>query len=55
MAIGSDLINTSANGQPNDNEDRPFSFAIGTQLWLVGLIHKLVLLLQAVFPLGSGD
>tara|TARA_B100000085_G_scaffold278483_1_gene300374 strand:- start:69 stop:878 length:810 start_codon:yes stop_codon:yes gene_type:complete len=34
MAIGSDLINTSANGQPNDNEDRPFSFAIGTQLFL---------------------
>ena len=34
MAIGSNLINTSANGQPTDNEDRPFSFAIGTQIFL---------------------
>lgn len=31
---GSSLINTSANGQPSDNEDRPFSFAIGTQIFL---------------------
>lgn len=31
---GSNLVNTSANGQPTDNEDRPFSFAIGTQLFL---------------------
>ena len=34
MATGSNLINTSSNGQPSDNEDRPFSFAIGTQLFL---------------------
>ena len=34
MATGSNLINTSSNGQPADNEDRPFSFAIGTQLFL---------------------
>ena len=34
MATGSNLINTSSNGQPTDNEDRPFSFAIGTQLFL---------------------
>ena len=34
MATGSNLINTSANGQPSDNEDRPFSFAIGTQIFL---------------------
>ena len=34
MATGSNLINTSANGQPTDNEDRPFSFAIGTQIFL---------------------
>ena len=31
---GSSLINTSANGQPSDNEDRPFSFAIGTQIFI---------------------
>lgn len=31
---GSTLTNTSANGQPTDNEDRPFSFAIGTQIFL---------------------
>ena len=29
---GSSLVNTSSNGQPTDNEDRPFSFAIGTDL-----------------------
>ena len=34
MATGSNLINTSASGQPTDNEDRPFSFAIGTQIFL---------------------
>ena len=34
MATGSSLINTSADGQPTDNEDRPFSFAIGTQIFL---------------------
>tara|TARA_B100000035_G_scaffold11031_1_gene9310 strand:+ start:2328 stop:3137 length:810 start_codon:yes stop_codon:yes gene_type:complete len=34
MATGSNLINTSATGQPNDNEDRPFSFALGTQIFL---------------------
>jgi hypothetical protein len=34
MATGSNLINTSSQGQPADNEDRPFSFAIGTQLFL---------------------
>ena len=34
MATGSNLINTSAQGQPSDNEDRPFSFAIGTQIFL---------------------
>ena len=34
MATGSNLINTSANGQPTDNEDRPFSFALGTQIFL---------------------
>lgn len=34
MATGSNLINTSSDGQPTDNEDRPFSFAIGTQLFL---------------------
>ena len=34
MATGSNLINTSSNGQPTDNEDRPFSFAIGTQIFL---------------------
>ena len=34
MATGSHLINTSTNGQPSDPEDRPFSFAIGTQLFL---------------------
>lgn len=31
---GSSLINTSADGQPFDNEDRPFSFALGTQIFL---------------------
>ncbi len=34
MATGSNLINTSAQGQPTDAEDRPFSFAIGTQIFL---------------------
>jgi|TARA_B100000035_G_scaffold272926_1_gene248499 hypothetical protein len=34
MATGSNLINTSATGQPANNEDRPFSFAIGTQIFL---------------------
>ena len=34
MATGSNLINTSATGQPTNNEDRPFSFAIGTQIFL---------------------
>lgn len=34
MATGSNLINTSSEGQPADNEDRPFSFAIGTQIFL---------------------
>ena len=34
MATGSNLINTSSTGQPSDNEDRPFSFAIGTQIFL---------------------
>ncbi len=34
MATGSNLINTSSSGQPTDNEDRPFSFAIGTQIFL---------------------
>ena len=34
MATGSNLINTSSQGQPADNEDRPFSFAIGTQIFL---------------------
>ena len=32
--LGSSLINTSANGQPTDLEDRPFSFAIGTQIFI---------------------
>lgn len=32
--IGSNLVNTSADGQPTDLEDRPFSFAIGTQIFL---------------------
>ena len=31
---GSTLINTSFNGLPADNDDRPFSFAIGTQIFL---------------------
>jgi hypothetical protein len=31
---GSSLVNTSSNGQPSDNEDRAFSFAIGTQIFL---------------------
>ena len=34
MATGSNLINTSSDGRPTDVEDRPFSFAIGTQLFL---------------------
>ena len=34
MATGSNLINTSIEGQPADNEDRPFSFAIGTQIFI---------------------
>ena len=34
MATGSNLINPSTEGQPADNEDRPFSFAIGTQIFL---------------------
>jgi len=34
MASGSNLINTSAQGQPADQEDRPFSFAMGTQIFL---------------------
>jgi len=32
--LGSSLINTSANGQPTDLEDRPFSYAIGTQIFI---------------------
>ena len=32
--LGSSLINTSSNGQPTDLEDRPFSFAIGTQIFI---------------------
>lgn len=32
--IGSSLINTSANGQPSNIEDRPFSFALGTQIFI---------------------
>jgi hypothetical protein len=31
---GSSLINTSSTGQPSDNEDRPFSFAMGTQIFI---------------------
>ena len=31
---GSNLINTSVNGLPTDADDRPFSFAIGTQIFL---------------------
>jgi len=31
---GSNLINTSVNGLPTDVDDRPFSFAIGTQIFL---------------------
>ena len=31
---GSTLINTSTNGLPTDTDDRPFSFAIGTQIYL---------------------
>ena len=31
---GSSLVNTSAVGQPTLNEDRPFSFAMGTQIFL---------------------
>lgn len=31
---GSSIVNTSSNGQPSDNEDRPFSYAIGTQIFL---------------------
>jgi len=32
--IGSNLINTSTDGLPADQDDRPFSFAIGTQIFL---------------------
>jgi len=32
--LGSSLINTSTNGQPTDLENRPFSFAIGTQVFI---------------------
>jgi hypothetical protein len=32
MAIGSDIINLSASGLPNELEDRAFAFCIGTQL-----------------------
>jgi hypothetical protein len=32
--LGSTLINISANGQPTDLEDRPFSFAIGTHIFI---------------------
>lgn len=32
--LGSSLINTSAEGQPTDLEDRPFSFAIGTHIFI---------------------
>ena len=31
---GSTLINTSATGLPADTDQRPFSFAIGTQIFL---------------------
>lgn len=31
---GSTLINTSSTGLPSDNDNRPFSFAIGTQIFL---------------------
>tara|TARA_B100001063_G_scaffold37545_1_gene31135 strand:- start:287 stop:1099 length:813 start_codon:yes stop_codon:yes gene_type:complete len=31
---GSTLINTSSTGLPGDTDDRPFSFAIGTQIFL---------------------
>jgi len=31
---GSTLINTSINGLPTDLDDRPFSFALGTQIFL---------------------
>ncbi len=31
---GSSLINVSTNGLPTDTDDRPFSFAIGTQIFL---------------------
>lgn len=32
--LGSDLINTSPNGQPTDLEDRAFSYAMGTQIFI---------------------
>lgn len=32
--LGSSIINTSTDGQPVDIEDRPFSFALGTQIFL---------------------
>jgi len=32
--LGSSLINTSPNGHPTNLEDRPFSFAIGTQIFI---------------------
>lgn len=32
--LGSSLVNTSPNGQPSNNEDRPFSFALGTQIFI---------------------
>lgn len=32
MAIGSDIINLSASGLPNETEDRAYAFCIGTQL-----------------------
>jgi hypothetical protein len=32
--LGSSLINTSAEGQPTDLEDRPFSFGISTQIFI---------------------
>ena len=32
MAIGSDIINLSASGLPNELEDRAYAFCIGTQL-----------------------
>lgn len=32
MAIGSDIINLSASGLPNETDDRAYAFCIGTQL-----------------------